>query len=156
MSPTSYQTAPPRDRCGKPREGRDYRRRIPRRQGPITTAPRRACISPSRLARFGLRPARMTSPSLLSLLLLLGSLAAPAAVLPGFSVERLGAPSGFPTSVAVDSHGTIYYTTTAGDLFRFVDGQSIAVAHLPTQANGDSGLLGMALRDDATAVVHYT
>jgi len=28
--------------------------------------------------------------------------------------------------------------------------------HVDTVANGDSGLLGMALRDDHTAAVHYT
>ena len=31
-----------------------------------------------------------------------------------------------------------------------------AVAQVNTVANSDSGLLGMALRDDHTAVVHYT
>jgi len=94
--------------------------------------------------------------TLLSILLLLGSFGARAAALPGFSVKFLGAASGFPTSVAVDSKGTIYYTTTRGDLFRFAGGQSSFVAHVETVAEGDSGLLGMALRDDATAAVHYT
>ncbi len=98
----------------------------------------------------------MKSSPLLSLLLLLCSSIAPAAVVPGFSVKFLGAPSGFPTSIVVDSRGTIYYTTTKGDVFRFADGQSMPVAHVNTEANGDSGLLGMALRDDLTAVVHYT
>jgi glucose/arabinose dehydrogenase len=92
----------------------------------------------------------------LSLLFLLSSFTARAAVLPGFAVKHLGATSGFATSIAVDSKGVIYYTTTAGDIFRFADGQSTLVASVPTTAEGDSGLLGMALRDDDTAAVHYT
>lgn len=95
----------------------------------------------------------MTS-RLFVLLLLLGSFAASAAVLPGFGVNRLGAVSGFPTSIAVDSKGVIYYSTTAGDIVRFSDGH--LVAHVNTLAGSDSGLLGMALRDDHTAAVHYT
>ena len=93
---------------------------------------------------------------LCSLLFLLGSFTARAAVLPGFSVKLLGPTSGFASSVAVDSKGTIYYTTTKGDLFRIAGGQSTLVAHVNTVAVGDSGLLGMALRDDHTAAVHYT
>lgn len=92
----------------------------------------------------------------LSLLLLLGSVAARAAALPGFSAKFLGAPSGFPTSIAVDSKGVVYYTTTSGYIYRFTNGQSVAIAHVDTVADGDSGLLGMALRDDSTAAVHYT
>src|SRR5689334_15800195 len=98
----------------------------------------------------------MTSRLFSFLLLLGGSLAAPAAVLPGFSVKLLGPTSGFASSIAVDSKGTIYYTTTKGDVFRFAGGQSTPVAHVDTIAVGDSGLLGMALRDDHTAAVHYT
>jgi glucose/arabinose dehydrogenase len=97
----------------------------------------------------------MTS-RLFLLLFLLGSFPARATVLPGFAVKFLGATSGFATSIAVDSEGTIYYTTTTGDIFRFVDGQSALVAHVDTIADGDSGLLGMALRDDHIAAVHYT
>ncbi len=78
------------------------------------------------------------------------------ATLPGFHVQKLGGVSGFASSIAVDSHDTIYYTTTAGDLFRFEAGHSALVAHVNTVGAGDSGLLGMALRDDDTAVVHYT
>lgn len=92
----------------------------------------------------------------LSFLLLLSSFAARAAVLPGFAVKFLGATSGFATSIAVDSTGLIYYTTTSGNIFRFADGHSTFVARVPTVADGDSGLLGMALRDDDTAAVHYT
>jgi glucose/arabinose dehydrogenase len=92
----------------------------------------------------------------LSLLLLIGSFTARAAVLPGFAVKLLGATSGFATSIAVDSKGVVYYTTTSGNIFRFADGQSTLVARVTTIAEGDSGLLGMALRDDDTAAVHYT
>ena len=79
-----------------------------------------------------------------------------AAVLPGFRVEPLGATAGFASSIAIDSHGTIYYTTTNGNLFRFVDGKSTVVSHVNTVQIGDSGLLGVALLNDKTAIVHYT
>jgi glucose/arabinose dehydrogenase len=81
-----------------------------------------------------------------------------ASTLPGFRVQKLGTvPAGeFLSSVAVDSHGTIYFTTTAGNVYRFAAAGSTPVAHVNTVAVGDSGLLGMALRDDRTAVVHYT
>ena len=84
-------------------------------------------------------------------------------VLPGFSINTLGSTTGFVTSLAADSKGTIYYTTQDGAIFRFEppaagDGlwQSVPVARVTTRATGDSGLLGMALPDDQTAVVHYT
>jgi len=79
-----------------------------------------------------------------------------AAVLPGFRVESVGTTAGFASSIAIDSHGTIYYTTTAGNLFRFFNGQSSVVSHVNTVAIGDSGLLGVALQNDKTAIVHYT
>jgi hypothetical protein len=79
-----------------------------------------------------------------------------ASALPGFRVQLLGSTAGFASSLAVDSHGTIYYTTTAGSLFRLGGADSILVARVVTEAIGDSGLLGMALLDDRTAVVHYT
>ena len=79
------------------------------------------------------------------------------AALPGFRPQLLGPiASGFLSSLAVDSRGTLYYTTTAGKLYRFADGASTLVASVTTQGIDNSGLLGMALRDDATAVVHYT
>jgi len=72
-------------------------------------------------------------------------------------VRLLGTAAGFATSIAIDSRGTIYYTTQQGDLLRLDDtGQSRVVAHVSTDSNGNSGLLGMALRDDRTAIVHYT
>jgi len=63
---------------------------------------------------------------------------------------------GFADSLAIDSRGTIYYTTQDGHLWRFSDGKSEIVTHVNTVAIGNSGLLGLALRDDNTAIVHYT
>lgn len=91
-------------------------------------------------------------PVVLSLLLSLSS--ARAAALPGFRAELLGLTEGFVTSIASDSHGTIFYTTTSGSIFRF--GSDEPIARVDTVAIGNSGLLGMTLLDDRTAVVHYT
>jgi glucose/arabinose dehydrogenase len=80
-----------------------------------------------------------------------------AATLPGFGVQQIAITSGFCSSLAVDSRGILYYTTTSGDLFHVDDnGASAKVAHVATQFIGNAGLLGMALLDDATAIVHYT
>jgi glucose/arabinose dehydrogenase len=79
-----------------------------------------------------------------------------AASLPGFRAELLGPTSGFVTSLAVASDGTLYYSTISGDIVRFDNGVNTVVAHLPTEPAGDAGLLGLALLDDRTAVVHYT
>lgn len=79
-----------------------------------------------------------------------------AATLPGFRVQMLGSTVGFASSVVVDSKNNIYYTTTRGDIVRFVDGQSTVIAHVATEAISNSGLLGMALENDTSAIVHYT
>lgn len=80
-----------------------------------------------------------------------------AATLPGFRVEPIATTSGFCSSVAFDSRGILYYTTTSGGVFRLdAHGASTQIAQVATQSRGDSGLLGMALFDDSTAVVHYT
>jgi glucose/arabinose dehydrogenase len=76
-----------------------------------------------------------------------------ATVLPGFRAERIATGRGFITSLASDSRGIIYYTTHDGGIYR-LDGELIA--EVATEADGNSGLLGMALADDETAVVHYT
>lgn len=76
------------------------------------------------------------------------------ATLPGFGVERIGTANGFVTSIVADSKGRIYYTTTVGDVVRFPENR--VIARMNTEAVGNSGLLGMALRDDTTAIVHYT
>src|SRR6185295_18838409 len=81
---------------------------------------------------------------------------ASAATLPGFRVEPLARAGSFVSSVVTDSNGTIYFTTTDGWIQR-VDGSfATKTASLPTHAGGNGGLLGMALVDDRTAVVHYT
>jgi glucose/arabinose dehydrogenase len=77
-------------------------------------------------------------------------------ILPGFRVETLASVPGFVSSVVADSKGTIYCTTTDGWIHRIDGGQSVPVVSLPTRVGGNGGLLGMALLDDATAVVHYT
>jgi glucose/arabinose dehydrogenase len=82
--------------------------------------------------------------------------AAQAATLPGFRVETLARAEGFVSSVVIDSAGTIYFTTTNGWIHRVEGSSSTKVASLPTHAGGNGGLLGMALLDDDTAVVHYT
>ncbi len=89
----------------------------------------------------------------LSLLL---SFAAQGAVLPGFRVESVARVDGFVSSIVVDSRGVIYVSTTDGWIHRVEDGAVSRVASLPTHSGSNGGLLGMALVDDATAVVHYT
>lgn len=89
--------------------------------------------------------------------LLAAALSLNAATLPGFRIEKLGvSANGFISSIAVDSKNNIDYTTTAGDVLRFNFGGSTLLAHVTTDANANSGLLGMALLDDDNAVVHYT
>jgi hypothetical protein len=87
------------------------------------------------------------------LLILMLASAASASTLPGFRVQLLHGVPGFITSLAVDSKGTIYYSIKSGDIVRYPD---TVVAHLPTVGEGNSGLIGLALRDDDTAIVHYT
>jgi glucose/arabinose dehydrogenase len=81
---------------------------------------------------------------------------ASAATLPGFRVEKLAGVPGFVSSVVADSTGVVYATTTDGWIHRIEGGTSVPVVALPTKAGGNGGLLGMALLDDGTAVVHYT
>ncbi len=90
------------------------------------------------------------------LVLLLLSTTAGAATLPGFTVETLARAPGFVSSVTSDSHGTIYFSTTDGWIYRIDGTEATQVTLLPTRAGGNGGLLGMALLDDRTAVVHYT
>jgi glucose/arabinose dehydrogenase len=88
--------------------------------------------------------------------LLLLAVPAAADTLKGFRVETLGTVSGFVSSVVVDSKDNVYFTTTDGWIHRLDGTGSVRVASLPTKSGGNSGLLGMALLDDRTAVVHYT
>jgi len=96
--------------------------------------------------------------SFLFALLLATTTSAFGSAMPGVRAEMLGATAGFASSIAVDSHRNIYYTTTSGSLFRFdpATKQSVLIAQVDTVGIGDSGLLGMALLDDQTAAVHYT
>jgi glucose/arabinose dehydrogenase len=84
------------------------------------------------------------------------AVAARATALPGFRTQLISPTTGFSDSIAIDSRGTIYYTTQDGNVWRFSDGKSEIVTHVNTVALGNSGLLGLALRDDNTAIVHYT
>lgn len=88
-------------------------------------------------------------------LILLLTTATHASTLPGFRVQLLQGVPGFVTSLAIDSKGTIYYSVKSGDVIRFGTPDTV-VAHLPTHGDGNSGLIGLALRDDDTAIVHYT
>jgi len=92
--------------------------------------------------------------------LLLVSLSLSAATLPGFTVETVLRAPDFVSSLATDSQGTLYFTTTNGWIHR-ADGaaaplQATRIASVATHAEGNGGLLGMALLDDHTAAVHYT
>jgi hypothetical protein len=95
------------------------------------------------------------------LLILLLAPTASASTLAGFHVQVLQGTPGFLTSLAVDSRGTIYYSVKSGDVLRIgpaekASGKAAVVAHVATEANGNCGLIGLALRDDNTAIVHYT
>jgi glucose/arabinose dehydrogenase len=78
-------------------------------------------------------------------------------ILTGFRVETIARGQyGFVTSLVADSRGTIYFTTTNGWIHRVEGGTAVEVAKVTTESFGNGGLLGMALLDDETAVVHYT
>jgi len=89
------------------------------------------------------------------LLILMMAAGANAVTLPGFRVELVHGIPGFVTALAVDSQGTLYYSAKSGDIVR-VGVPDTVVARLPTVGEGNSGLIGLALRDDNTAIVHYT
>jgi glucose/arabinose dehydrogenase len=89
------------------------------------------------------------------LLIFLLATAADASTLPGFHVQLVQATSGFITALASDSQGTLYYSIKSGDIVRS-GVVPVVVAHVPTVGEGNSGLIGLALRDDHTAIVHYT
>jgi glucose/arabinose dehydrogenase len=108
-------------------------------------------IPGKRLARISLADLRMKR----LFLILVMATAAHASTLPGFRVQLLRGVPGFVTSLTTDSHGTIYYSVKSGDVIRFGASDTV-LAHLPTVGEGNSGLIGLALRDDNTAIVHYT
>jgi hypothetical protein len=79
-------------------------------------------------------------------------------MLPGFRAELIGVTQQFITSIDIDSRGNIYYSLAGGGLYRMSPdtGVSTLVVNLPTEWEGNAGLLGVALLDDDIAVVHYT
>lgn len=79
-----------------------------------------------------------------------------AAALPGFRLEKLADAQGFVTSIDADSKGNVYYTVTAGSIYRLRGAESVPVASVTTVATGNSGLIGLALVNDETAAIHYT
>ncbi|HEV7428675.1 MAG TPA: PQQ-dependent sugar dehydrogenase [Thermoanaerobaculia bacterium] len=89
------------------------------------------------------------------LIIFLLAAAADASTLPGFHVQLVQGTSGFITSLAANSQGTLYYSLKSGDIVRAGLVPAV-VAHVPTVGDGNSGLIGLALRDDHTAIVHYT
>jgi glucose/arabinose dehydrogenase len=89
------------------------------------------------------------------LLIFLLAAAAEGSTLPGFHVQLVQGTPGFVTALAVDSQGTLYYSVKGGDIIRS-GAMPAVVAHVPTVGDGNSGLIGLALRDDHTAIVHYT
>ena len=97
----------------------------------------------------------MTFLRLLFVLFLVAG-SAEGATLSGFRVETVARAPGFVSSVVSDSEGRIYFTTTDGWIHRVEGAQAAPIASLPTHAGSNGGLLGMALLDDRTAVVHYT
>jgi glucose/arabinose dehydrogenase len=107
------------------------------------------------LARIFLQAAPRMTPLRYFLVFFLAA-SAHAATLPGFRVETLARTNGFVSSVATDSKGTIYFTTTNGWIHRVDGTEATKVATLPTRSGGNGGLLGMAMLDDDTAAVHYT
>ena len=74
---------------------------------------------------------------------------------PGSTCSWCRARPGSSPALAADSQGTLYYSVKSGDIIRAGVVPAI-VAHLPTVGEGNSGLIGLALRDDNTAIVHYT
>jgi glucose/arabinose dehydrogenase len=89
------------------------------------------------------------------LLIFLLAAAADGSTLPGFHVQLVQGSPGFVTALAVDSQGTLYFSVKGGDIIRSGAVPAV-VAHVPTVGDGNSGLIGLALRDDRTAIVHYT
>jgi glucose/arabinose dehydrogenase len=89
------------------------------------------------------------------LLIFLLAAAADASTLPGFHVQFVQGSPGFVTALAIDSQGTLYFSVKGGDIIRSSAVPAV-VAHVPTVGDGNSGLIGLALRDDRTAIVHYT
>jgi glucose/arabinose dehydrogenase len=81
--------------------------------------------------------------------------AAPAAVLPGFKIEKIADSPGFITSLAYAPGGTLYYSTRPGDIYRLDGTESVLVAHVDTANEGNEALLGIAIRGRDEIIAHY-
>src|ERR1043165_7326301 len=105
MSPTSYQTAPPRDMVGSAKRGGLS---WPR---PLASRPRDNGAGGQRISLPGTtveyHPIDLRPLILVTLLFALAGRAGGA--LPGFRVEKVAGVPGFASSVVVDSQGKIYY-----------------------------------------------
>lgn len=78
-----------------------------------------------------------------------------AEILPGFSLEEVASPDGFPTSIAFDATGVLHYTTMDGGIYRVDTEGETEVARVESANEGNAALLGMAFAPDGTVVVHY-
>lgn len=113
-----------------------------------------------RLLRFQIVSSRgwMFRRTLFSALVACGlSVAVQATPLPGFKLQKvITAPAGaFITSLTIDSHGTIYYSSRGGEIYRFDGTNSVLVTKLDTATTGNEGLLGIALRSDHELLAHH-
>jgi glucose/arabinose dehydrogenase len=92
---------------------------------------------------------------ILSLAISAFSLSSAAEMLPGFRMEKLVSSSGFVSSLAVDHDDRIYYSTTAGGVFRLEGDSSVRVATIDTANEGNAALLGIAFTSPTQLIVHY-
>ncbi|MHB0972512.1 MAG: PQQ-dependent sugar dehydrogenase [Thermoanaerobaculia bacterium] len=88
-------------------------------------------------------------------LLLLSPLAGYGATLPGISVETIAETNGFLTSLVIDSQNRIVYSATDGGIFRLEGNTSRRLATVPTAAEGNAALLGIAMYDEGHVIAHY-
>ena len=92
------------------------------------------------------------------LVLIMGVSGAPllASRLPGFSFDKVAETEGFPTSLAIDSEGQLFYSVTTGQVYQIGSiGSSTEVALVPTASEGNAALLGVAFRGDDELIAHY-
>jgi glucose/arabinose dehydrogenase len=107
-----------------------------------------------------LHEARIECPAvirtrLLALAITLIAASIPAAVLPGFAIEKKATVKGFLTSIAFDRAGNIFVSSTEGSIYRIDEGKAVKVATAPTASEGDADLLGIVFDRDGTLVAHY-
>ncbi|HUF17453.1 MAG TPA: PQQ-dependent sugar dehydrogenase [Thermoanaerobaculia bacterium] len=75
-------------------------------------------------------------------------------MLPGFRVEKLADTAGFVSSLAFAPAGTLYYSTTAGGVFRLDGTTSTLAAEIPSADDGNAALLGIAFRSNHEFISH--